>query len=145
MNCFGGQETPTFDKSKWYHGKYAEKKPLAIQIDLSKATVYGEPKNNRSLFPRRSARSVPLEWVRQQNEFPRVRLSVEPKKLTPDDLLQEALKDDPIAEMAKLMVQRYNIEQSIKKLLPKMTKDEVAEVYHTLYRIAQKVTEREEQ
>ena len=99
--------------------------------------------NNRSLFPRRSARSVPLEWVRQQNEFPMVRLSVEPKKLTPDDLLREALKDDPIAEMAKLMVQRYNIEQSIKKLLPKMTKDEVTEVYHTLYRIAQKVNERE--
>ena len=98
---------------------------------------------DRILFPRRSARSVPLEWVRQQNEFPRVRLSVEPKKLTPDDLLREALKDDPITEMVKLMVQRYNIEQSIKKLLPKMTKDEVAEVYHTLYRIAQKVTERE--
>ena len=52
--------------------------------------------NNRSLFPRRSARSVPLDWVRQQNEFPRVRLSVEPKKLTPDDLLREALKDDVI-------------------------------------------------
>ena len=101
--------------------------------------------NNRSLFPRRSARSVPLEWVRQQNEFPMVRLSVEPKKLTPDDLLQEALKDDPIAEMAKLITQRYNVEQSIKKLLPKMTKDEVTEVYHTLYRIAQKVNEREEQ
>ena len=101
--------------------------------------------NNRSLFPRRSARSVPLEWVRQQNEFPRVRLNIEPKKLTPDDLLREALKDDPITEMAKLMVQRYNIEQSIKKLLPKMTKDEVTEVYHTLYRIAQKVNEREEQ
>ena len=99
--------------------------------------------NNRSLFPRRSARSVPLEWVRQQNEFPRVRLSVEPKKLTPDDLLREALRDDPITEMAKLMVQRYNIEQSIKKLLPKMTKDEVTEVYHTLYRIGQKVNERE--
>ena len=98
---------------------------------------------DRILFPRRSARSVPLEWVRQQNEFPRVRLSVEPKKLTPDDLLREALRDDPITEMAKLMTQRYNIEQSIKKLLPKMTKDEVAEVYHTLYRIAQKVTERE--
>ena len=101
--------------------------------------------NNRSLFPRRSARSVPLDWLRQQNEFPRVRLNIEPKKLTPDDLLREALKDDPITEMAKLMVQRYNIEQSIKKLLPKMTKDEVTEVYHTLYRIAQKVNEREEQ
>jgi len=99
--------------------------------------------NNRSLFPRRSARSVPMEWVRQQNEFPRVRLSIEPKKLTPDDLLREALKDDPITEMAKLMTQRHNIEQSIKKLLPKMTKDEVTEVYHTLYRIAQKVSERE--
>ena len=99
--------------------------------------------NNPSLFPRRSARSVPMEWVRQQNEFPMVRLSVKPKKLTPDDLLREALKDDPITEMAKLMVQRYNIEQSIKKLLPKMTKDEVTEVYHTLYRIAQKVNERE--
>ena len=98
---------------------------------------------NRSLFPRRSARSVPLEWVRQQNEFPRVRLSVEPKKLTPDDLLREALKDDPIAEMAKLMTQRYEIEQSIKKLLPKMTRNEVREVYHTLYRIAQNVNERE--
>ena len=101
--------------------------------------------NNRSLFPRRSARPVPLEWVRQQNEFPRVRLNIEPKKLTPDDLLREALKDDPITEMAKLMTQRYNVEQSIKKLLPKMTKDEVTEVYHTLYRIAQKVNEREEQ
>ena len=99
--------------------------------------------NNRSLFPRRSARSVPLEWVRQQNEFPKVRINVEPKKLTPDDLLREALKDNPITEMAKLMVQRYEIEQSIKKLLPKMTKDEVTEVYHTLYRIAQKVNERE--
>ena len=99
--------------------------------------------SNRSLFPRRSARSVPLDWVRQQNEFPRVILSIEPKKLTPDDLLREALKDDPITEMVKLMVQRYNIEQSIKKLLPKMTKDEVTEVYHTLYRIAQKVNERE--
>ncbi len=99
--------------------------------------------NNRSLFPRRSARSVPLEWVRQQNEFPRVRLNIEPKKLTPDDLLREALKDDPIAEMAKLMTQRYNVEQSIKKLLPKMTRNEVTEVYHTLYRIAQKVNKRE--
>ena len=101
--------------------------------------------SNRSLFPRRSARSVPLEWVRQQNEFPRVRLNIEPKKLTPDDLLREALKNDPIAEMAKLMTQRYDVEQSIKKLLPKMTKDEVTEVYHTLYRIAQNVNEREEQ
>ena len=145
MNYFGEQEMPTFDKSKWHYGKYAEKKPPAIQIDLSKATVYGEPKNNRSLFPRRSARSVPMEWVRQQNEFPSVRLSVEPKKLTPDDLLQEALKDDPITEMVKLITQRHEIEQSIKKLLPKMTKDEVTEVYHTLYRIAQKVNEREEQ
>ena len=87
---------------------------------------------DRILFPRRSARSVPLEWVRQQNEFPRVRLSVEPKKLTPDDLLREALKDDPITEMAKLITQRYNIEQSIKKLLPKMTRNEVREVYHTM-------------
>ena len=58
-------------------------------------------------------------------------------------LLREALKDDPITEMAKLMVQRYNIEQSIKKLLPKMTKDEVTEAYHTLYGIGQKVNERE--
>ena len=99
--------------------------------------------SNRSLFPRRSARSVPLDWVRQQNEFPRVRLNIEPKKLTPDDLLQEALKDDPIAEMAKLITQRYNVEQSIKKLLPKMTKDEVTEVYHTLCRIVQNVNERE--
>ena len=98
--------------------------------------------NNRSLFPRRSARSVPLEWVRHQNEFPRVRLSIEPKKLTPDDLLREALKDDPITEMVKLITQRYEIEQSIKKLLPRMTKDEVTEVYHTLYRIGQKVNER---
>ena len=99
--------------------------------------------NNRSLFPRRSARSVPLEWVRQQNEFPMVRLSIEPNKITPDDLLREALKDDPITEMAKLMTQRYNVEQSIKKLLPKMTRNEVREVYHTLYRIAQNVNERE--
>ena len=99
--------------------------------------------NNRSLFPRRSARSVPLEWVRQQNEFPRVRLNIEPKKLTPDDLLREALKDDPIAEMAKLMTQRYNVEQSIKKLLPKMTRNEVREVYHTLCRIEHNVNERE--
>ena len=101
--------------------------------------------NNRSMFPRHSARSVPMEWVRQQNEFPRVRLSVEPKKLTPDDLLREALKDDPITEMAKLITQRYNIEQSIKKLLPKMTRNEVREVYHTLCRIALTVNEREEQ
>ena len=60
-------------------------------------------------------------------------------------LLREALKDDPIDEMVKLITQRYNIEQSIKKLLPKMTKYEVTEVYHTLYRIAQKVNEKEEQ
>ena len=98
---------------------------------------------DRILFPRRSARSVPLEWVRQQNEFPRVRLSVEPKKLTPDDLLREALKDDPITEMVKLITQRHTIQQSINTLLPKMTKDEVTEVYHTLYRIEQKVNERE--
>ena len=101
--------------------------------------------NNRSLFPRRSARSVPLEWVRQQTEFPKVPLNIEPKKLTPDDLLREALKDDPIAEMAKLMTQRHEIQQSINTLLPRMTKDEVTEVYHTLYRIEQKVNEREEQ
>ena len=101
--------------------------------------------NNRSLFPRRSARSVPMEWVRQQNEFPMVRLSVKPKKLTPDDLLREALKDDPITEMVKLITQRHAIQHSINTLLPKMTKDEVTEVYHTLYRIAQKVNEREEQ
>ena len=101
--------------------------------------------NNRSLFPRRSARSVPLDWVRQQNEFPRVRISIEPKKLTPDDLLREALKDDPITEMVKLITQRHAIQQSINALLPKMTKDEVTEVYHTLYRIAQEVNEREEQ
>ena len=145
MNYFGRQETPTFDKSKWHCGKYAEKKPLAIQIDLSKATLYGKPMNNRSLFPRRSARSVPLEWVRQQNEFPRVRLSVEPKKLTPDDLLREALKDDPIMEMVELITQRHEIQQSINTLLPRMTKDEITEVYHTLYRVAQKVNEREEQ
>ena len=101
--------------------------------------------NNRSMFPRHSARSVPMEWVRQQNEFPRVRLSVEPKKLTPDDLLREALKDDPIMEMVELITQRHEIQQSINTLLPRMTKDEVTEVYHTLYRIAQKVNEREEQ
>ena len=99
---------------------------------------------DRSMFPRHSARSVPLEWLRQQ-QFPKVALNIEPKKLTPADSLREALKDDPIAEMAKLMTQRYNIEQSIMKLLPKMTKDEVTEVYHTPYRIAQKVNEREEQ
>ena len=98
---------------------------------------------DRSLFPRRSARSVPLEWVRQQNEFPRVRLSVEPKKLTPDDLLREAIKDDPIMEMVELITQRHEIQQSINTLLPRMTKDEVTEVYHTLYRIGQKVNERE--
>ena len=101
--------------------------------------------NNRSLFPRRSARSVPLECVRQQNEFPRVRLSVEPKKLTPDDLLREAIKDDPITEMVKLITQRHAIQQSINALLPKMTKDEVTVVYYTLSRIALKVNEREEQ
>ena len=99
--------------------------------------------NNRSLFPRRSARPVPLEWVRQQNEFPRVRLNIEPKKLTPDDLLREALKDDPIMEMVELITQRHEIQQSINTLLPRMTKDEVTEVYHTLYRIGQKVNERE--
>ena len=48
-------------------------------------------------------------------------------------------------EYLKLITQRYNVEQSIKKLLPKMTKDEVTEVYHTLYRIVQNVNEREEQ
>ena len=101
--------------------------------------------SNRSLFPRRSARSVPLEWVRQQNEFPMVRISIEPKKLTPDDLLREALKDDPITEMVKLITQRHAIQQSINTLLPKMTKDEITEVYHTLYRIEQKVDEGEEQ
>ena len=74
---------------------------------------------------------------------PKVTLNIDPKKLTPDDLLREALRDDPITEMAKLITQRYNVEQSIKKLLPKMTKDEVTEVYHTLYRIAQNVNERE--
>ena len=100
--------------------------------------------NNRSLFPRRSARSIPIEWVRQQH-FPKVALNIEPKKLTPDDLLREALKDDPITEMAKLITQRHAIQQSINALLPKMTKDEVTEVYHTLYRIAQEVNEREEQ
>ena len=99
--------------------------------------------NNRSLFPRRSARSVPMEWVRQQNEFPRVRLSIEPKKLTPDDLLREALKDNPIMEMVELITQRHEIQQSINTLLPRMTKDEVTEVYHTLYRIEKKVNERE--
>lgn len=101
--------------------------------------------SNRSLFPRRSARSVPLEWVRQQNEFPMVRISIEPKKLTPNDLLREALKDDPITEMVKLITQRHAIQQSINTLLPKMTKDEITEVYHTLYRIEQKVDEGEEQ
>ena len=65
------------------------------------------------------------------------------RKLTPDDLLREALKDDPITEMAKLITQRHAIQQSINTLLPKMTKDEVTEVYHTLYRIEQKVNERE--
>ena len=89
MNYFGGRETPTFDKSKWHYGKYAE------------------------------------------------------KKLTPDDLLREALKDDPITEMAKLITQRHEIQQSINTLLPRMTKDEVTEVYHTLYRIGLKVNERE--
>ena len=100
--------------------------------------------NNRSLFPRRSARSVPLEWVRQQH-FPKAALNIEPKKLTPDDLLREALKDDPIMEMVELITQRHEIQQSINTLLPRMTKDEVTEVYHTLYRIGQKVNEREEQ
>ena len=98
--------------------------------------------NNRSLFPRRSARSIPIEWVRQQH-FPKVALNIEPKKLTPDDLLREALKDDPIIEMVELITQRHEIQQSINTLLPRMTKDEVTEVYHTLYRIAQKVNERE--
>lgn len=107
MNYFGGQETPTFDKSKWHYGKYAEKKPLAIQIDLSKATLYGKPTN---------------------------------------EVLREAMKDvNPIDEMVKLIAQRHRIQESINTLLPKMTKDEITEVYHTLYRIAQKVNEREEQ
>ena len=105
MNYFGGQETPTFDKSKWHYGKYAEKKPLTIQIDLSKATLYGRPIA---------------------------------------ETLQEAMKDvNPIDELVTLTLQRYNIEQSIKKLLPKMTKDEVTVVYYTLSRIALKVNERE--
>ena len=47
--------------------------------------------------------------------------------------------------MAKLMTQRYNVEQSIKELLPKMTRNEVREVYHTLCRIEHKANEREEQ
>ena len=98
--------------------------------------------NNRSLFPRRSARSIPIEWVRQQH-FPKVALNIEPKKLTPDDLLREALKDDPIMEMVEIITQRHEIQQSINTLLPRMTKDEVTEVYHTLYRIGQKVNERE--
>ena len=98
--------------------------------------------NNRSLFPRRSARSIPIEWVRQQH-FPKVALNIEPKKLTPDDSLREALKDDPIMEMVEIITQRHEIQQSINTLLPRMTKDEVTEVYHTLYRIGQKVNERE--
>ena len=98
--------------------------------------------SNRSLFPRRSARSIPIEWVRQQH-FPKVALNIEPKKLTPDDLLREALKDDPIMEMVELITQRHEIQQSINTLLPGMTKDEVTEVYRTLYRIGQKVNERE--
>lgn len=107
MNYFGGRETPTFDKSKWHYGKCAEKKPLSIQIDLSKATLYGRPI---------------------------------------DEALRETMKDvNPIDELVTLMLQRYDIDQSIKKLLPKMTKDEITDVYHTLYRIAQKVNEREEQ
>ena len=105
MNYFGGQETPTFDKSKWHYGKYAEKKPLSIQIDLSKATLYGKPT---------------------------------------DEALREAMKYvNPIDEMVKLIAQRHRIQESINTLLPKMTKDEVTEVYHTLYRIEQKVNERE--
>ena len=105
MNYFGEQEMPTFDKSKWHYGKYAEKKPLTIQIDLSKATLYGRPIA---------------------------------------ETLQEAMKDvNPIDELVTLTLQRYNIEQSIKKLLPKMTKDEVTVVYYTLSRIALKVNERE--
>lgn len=105
MNYFGGREMPSFDKSEWHSGKYAEKKPLAIQIDLSKTTLYGKPIS---------------------------------------ETLREAMRDtNPIDDLVTLMLQRYEIEQSIKKLLPKMTKDEVAEVYHTLYRIAQKVNERE--
>lgn len=102
---------------------------------------------DRSMFPRHSARSVPLEWVRQQH-FPKVTLNIDPTKATIygqdiDRLMRDALKDNPIDEMVKLITQRHRIQQSINTLLPKMTADEITEVYHTLYRIAQKVNERE--
>lgn len=79
---------------------------------------------------------------------PTVHINIEPTKATfygqdIDRLMREALKDNPIDDLVTLMLQRYEIEQSIKKLLPKMTKDDMSEVCHTLYRIAQKVNERE--
>ena len=106
--------------------------------------------NNRSMFPRHSVRSVPMEWVRQQNEFPKVTLNIDHTKETIygrdiDRFMRDAMRDNPIDKMVKLITQRHAIQQSINTLLPKMTKDEVTEVYHTLYRIAQKVNEREEQ
>lgn len=99
----GGGFTP-FNNQEWHYGKYADKKPLSIQIDPTKTTFYGQDI---------------------------------------DRLMREALKDNPIDEMVKLITQRHEIQQSINTLLPKMTKDEITEVYHTLYRIAQRVDERE--
>lgn len=60
-----------------------------------------------------------------------------------DRLMRDAVRDNPIDKMVKLIKQRHAIQQSINTLLSKMTKDEVTEVYHTLYRIEQKVNERE--
>lgn len=79
---------------------------------------------------------------------PTVHINIEPTKATfhgqdIDRLMRDALKDNPIDNMVKLIAQRHEIQQSINTLLPKMTADEITEVYHTLYRIAQKVNERE--
>ena len=80
---------------------------------------------------------------------PKVTLNIAPAKATIygqdiDRLMRDALKDNPIDKMVKLITKRHEIQQSINTLLPKMTADEITEVYHTLYRIAQKVNEREE-
>ena len=79
---------------------------------------------------------------------PKVTLNIDHTKETIygqdiDRLMRDAMRDNPIDKMVKLITQRHTIQQSINTLLPKMTKDEVTEVYHTLYRIAQKVNERE--
>ena len=80
---------------------------------------------------------------------PKVTLNIDPTKATIygqdiDRLMRDALKDNPIDNMVKLITKRHEIQHSINTLLPKMTASEITEIYHTLYRIAQKVNEGEE-